>query len=162
MLIEKIKEPLSNVKEIYKIFFKNDNDYSVTFYNFGGYIHSINIPYKNDINQNEDVLLGYNNFNEYKLDSSYLNCIIGRVCNRISNSNFFINDNKYTLFSNIKPHHLHGGKEGFNKKIWKIKNLDQSSAKVSCVLEYISPHLEEGYPGTLNCEATYSLNNNKL
>ena len=90
MLIEKIKEPLSNGKEIYKIFFKNDNDYSVTFYNFGGYIHSINIPYKNDINQNEDVLLGYNNFNEYKLDSSYLNCIIGRVCNRISNSNFFI------------------------------------------------------------------------
>ena len=52
MLIEKIKEPLSNGKEIYKIFFKNDNDYSVTFYNFGGYIHSINIPYKNDINQN--------------------------------------------------------------------------------------------------------------
>lgn len=159
MLIEKKTVATINQEKVSKITFKNDNNYSASFFNFGGYIHSITIPYKKNLYEKEDILLGYENFNQYTKDQSYLNCIVGRVCNRISNSNFFLNNKKYNLFSNAGFHHLHGGKEGFNKKIWKIKSLDQTSNRISCVLEYTSPHLEEGYPGELECKVTYSLTN---
>ena len=119
---KKIEAEIEN-EEIIKITFNNDNNYSVSFYNFGGYIDSIRIPYQNNLSKFEDVLLGYKNFQGYVKDQSYFNCIVGRVCGRISNAKFNLNDKQYLLFANHDPHHLHGGKEGFNKKIWKINNI---------------------------------------
>ena len=87
-------------KEIFKITFRNDNNYSVSFFNFGGYIDSIKIPYNNKINKFEDVLLGYQTLQGYIDDINYLNCIVGRVCGRISNSQFKLNEKIYQLYSN--------------------------------------------------------------
>mgnify|MGYP000921103855 CR=1 FL=1 len=115
-----IKEKIGtkNDHEIYKIKFENDNNYSIEFYNYGCYINSVRIPYYSDPSQSEDVLLGYKHFEGYLGDTSYLNCIVGRVCGRISNSKFIFNNNEYKIISNDGNHHIHGGKEGFNKKIW--------------------------------------------
>ena len=104
----------------------NSNNYKVKFYTLGGYIHEVHIPYLNDNSLTEDVLLGYNNFDDLIISADYFNTIIGRVCNRISNSHFILNDNEYKLFPNTPPHHLHGGKDGFNKKIWKIDKIDKN------------------------------------
>ena len=154
-IIEKI-----NGQEILLLKFTNDNNYSLSFFNFGGYIDSICIPFYEDPSQSEDVILGYRDFQGYVKDQSYFNCIIGRVCGRISNATFDLNGKKYLLFSNNGPHHLHGGEEGFNKKVWKIVKLEETTDCLKCVLQYISPHLEEGYPGKLECKVTYSLTNN--
>jgi aldose 1-epimerase len=156
-----IQEKVTKItdQEIYKIKFENDNNYSVEFYNFGGCINSIRIPYHSNPSESEDVLLGYNDFEGYVNDTSYLNCIVGRVSGRISNAKFILNNNKYKLYANDGNHHLHGGKQGFNKKIWKIVNLEKTTEFLKCVLEYISPHLEEGYPGQLDCKVTYLLTN---
>ena len=159
MFIEKKTEAKIGQEEIKKITFINDNNYSVSFFNFGGYIHSINIPYDNDPSKSEDVLLGYKNFEGYLKDQSYFNCIVGRVCGRISNAEFELNSNKYLLFANSGTHHIHGGKEGFNKKIWKLSNLEKNIDSLECVLDYVSSHLEEGYPGQLTCKTTYTLTN---
>ena len=67
-----------NNQKIYLITINNDNNYSISFYNYGGYIKSILIPYKNK-SKREDVLIGYNSFNNWKNDSEYFNCIIGRT-----------------------------------------------------------------------------------
>ena len=60
------KEIISTIdqKDIFKIALTNDNNFSISFFNYGGYIHSILIPNLNN-NLNEDVVLGYNNFEGY-------------------------------------------------------------------------------------------------
>ena len=158
-LSKNIVKNISN-KEIFLLKFENDNNYSIEFSNYGGYFFSINIPAKIDSNKLEDVLLGYSIFDDYEKDKFYLNSIVGRFCNRISNSHFKLNDLSYNLNPNIRPHHIHGGLNGFNKKIWSIKKIEKEKNYLKCVLSYFSPHMEEGYPGNLSCYCTYILNNN--
>ena len=89
--------------EVVLLKFVNDNNYSTEFYNFGGYFFSINIPKKNDPAQTEDVLLGYSSFENYKQDKIILNAIVGRVCGRIANSRFELNNSTHYLYPNAKP-----------------------------------------------------------
>jgi len=149
-----------NGEKIYSIKFTNKNNYSLNFYNFGGYIHKVLIPYKYDTSKTEDVILGYSDLEGCKNSKSYFNAIIGRVANRISNGKFELNNKEYNLYQNIPPHHLHGGKEGFNKRIWKIEKIENNNDLAICRMSYFSPHSEENYPGNLECKINYSLNNN--
>jgi len=149
-----------NGNDIYSITFINDNNFKITFYTYGGYIHEVIIPYKNNPNQFEDVLLGYGNIDGVLDSNGYFNSIVGRVANRIGSSKFTIDNNEYSLYPNTSPNHLHGGKVGFNKKIWKIENIDEKENSIRCVMKYLSPHMEEKYPGNLDCTVTYELNNN--
>lgn len=156
-----LKEKITTInnQDIFKIKITNDNNYSIEFFNFGGYIHSIYIPYKDEISKTEDVVLGYKNFQDYQDDEYYINALVGRVCGRIAKSKFILNDKIYNLFPNDSSHHIHGGKKGFNKKIWKIELLQNIDNILVCKLIYKSIDMEEQYPGTLNCSATYKLNN---
>ena len=149
-----------NNEDIFSISITNDNNFSISFYTFGGYFHQINIPYKNDSNKFEDVLLGYGKFNDCVIGDDYFNFIIGRVCNRIGSSKFNLNNKDYNLYPNTPPDHLHGGKIGFNKKNWRVLEILENKNEISCCLEYFSPHLEENYPGNLKCKTIYALNNN--
>ena len=90
-----------NNQDILEITFINDNNFEITFYNYGGYIHSILIPYIDNLKKKEDVLLGYGNLTNCLEGPDYFNSIIGRVANRISNSQFEINNLLVSgLFSN--------------------------------------------------------------
>mgnify|MGYP003845974683 CR=1 FL=1 len=71
-----------------------------------------------------------------------------------------IDNNEYQLYSNVAPNHLHGGKVGFNKKIWKIENIEEQTDSIKCIMKYLSQDMEENYPGNLDCTVTYELNNN--
>ena len=137
----------------------NANNYKIKFFTFGGYIHEVLIPNLTDTSINEDVILGYGSVDDILEADGYFNSIIGRVCNRIGNSKFVLNNKEYKLFSNTPPDHLHGGKEGFNKKIWKLDNIIKEKNYIRCSLHYLSKNLEENYPGNLNCKTTYELNN---
>ena len=81
---------------------------------------------------------------------------------RIGQSKFSLNGEEYNLYSNAEPHHLHGGKVGFNKKIWKIADIKKTSQSIKVELTFQSKHLEENYPGNLNCKTIYELNNLSL
>ena len=159
MKISKTKIANINSLDIYSIEFTNNNNYSITFYNLGGYIHKILIPYKENSSLVEDVILGYKNVEGCKVSNSYFNQIIGRVSNRISNAKFSLNNSKFDLFKNINPHHLHGGKEGFNRKSWSIKKIEKNNQCLECRMSYLSTDLEENYPGNLACNVIYKLNN---
>ena len=159
MQYNKQKIDTVNGEDIYCITFINDNNFKITFYTYGGYIHNVIIPYKNNPDKFEDVILGYGDFNKCMEGSGYFNSIIGRVCNRISNSEFTLNNNTYKLFNNIGDDHLHGGNEGFDKKIWSIYYLKKNDTELKCELGYMSKNLDQGYPGNLDCKVTYSLNN---
>ena len=112
----------TNDIDITSITIKNDNNYKVTFYTYGGYIQQINIPLLHQEDKSEDVLLGYGNIEGVLESNGYFNSIVGRVANRIGSSKFNIDSKEFNLFSNTPPNHLHGGKIGFNKKIWEIEN----------------------------------------
>ena len=159
--MEYIQQKITTIddKDVYKIRVINNNNYSIEFFNFGGYIHSINIPYIDSNSETEDVLLGYNKFDDYKKDKDYINAIVGRVCGRITHSKFILNEKTYKLSPNDAPHHIHGGKEGFNKKVWQIIDMEKTNNSFVCKLIYRSKHMEEHYPGNLDCSATYSFNN---
>ncbi len=145
--------------DIDKIEIKNSNNYIISFITYGGYMHEVFIPTFSDPSQHEDVLLGYGSTDEIIKADGYFNSIIGRVCNRIRNSKFILNNKEYNLFPNTPPDHLHGGKFGFNKKIWKIEDIKKQNEFIRCTVTYLSKDGEENYPGNLNCKAIYEFNN---
>ena len=121
---------------------------------FGGIIKEINTPNKNgDI---ENIVLGYKNNNEYLSDKYYVGALIGRYANRIAKSSFKLNDEIIKIDTNENNNHLHGGYNGFHKKHWELVEYDKKQKFV--ILSISSTDLESGYPGNLNCNVKYSLN----
>ena len=142
---------MSAIKE-YKLI--NKNGISVMILSYGGIIKEINTPNKNgDI---ENIVLGYKDNNEYLSDKYYVGALIGRYANRIAKSSFKLNDKIIKIDTNENYNHLHGGYNGFHKKHWELVEYDKKQKFV--ILSISSSDLESGYPGNLNCNVKYSLN----
>ena len=82
---------------------------------------------------------------------------IGRVSNRIAHATLrALNDRDYPLHANNGTNCLHGGKEGWGKRIWTGPRDVQRNGKKAQLFTYTSPHLEEGFPGTVEARVWYS------
>ncbi len=119
--------------------------------NYGARMVGLLVPDKDG--REVDVLTGYNNIDDYLKTESYFGCVVGRFGNRIAKGKFTLNGKTYSLATNNGVNHLHGGPEGFCKKVWDAKQLDSSSVEFS----YLSKDMEEGYPGNLQVKVTYRL-----
>ncbi len=102
-----------------------------------------------------DVILGLKNIEDYANDPAYFGAVIGRVANRIGDARFTLNGKTYELYANNGKNHLHGGKEGFDKKLFDVTPLENGLR-----FHYFSKDGEEGYPGNLNLYVTYTLDDN--
>lgn len=111
-----------------------------------------------DKKSNKDIILGFDKEEGYYHIDSYIGASVGRNANRIGEAKFILNDREYKLTANENSNQLHGGYSNFAKKIWKVKNKDDKSITLS----YFSKNLEEGFPGNLNVEVSYVLDNNNL
>jgi len=105
-----------------------------------------------------DVVLGFDKVGDYVEKSPYFGAIVGRVANRIANATFELDGKTYKLAANNAPHHLHGGKKGWDKVIWTAEPKETANGP-SLKLTHVSPDGEEGYPGTVTATATYTLTN---
>ena len=105
-----------------------------------------------------NLILNLGNISSYKNNKNYLGAICGRYANRIRNSQFKIKGINYKLTRNEGKNILHGGKKGFDSKIWSVKN----SSKSHITYYYISPDKEEGFPGELCSSCRYSIKNSVL
>ena len=143
--------------EIYEYILKNEKGMEVSVINYGGIITSWKAKDRDDNYQ--DIVLGFDNINDYETKNPYFGALIGRYGNRIAKGKFSIDDKNYTLATNNDENHLHGGLKGFDKVIWNIEEIFHESS-ASLVLKYISSDMEEGYPGNLNVKVIYTLNNN--
>lgn len=123
--------------------------------NYGGIIVSLMVPDRTG--ETADVVLGHDTLAEYTDGHPFFGCITGRYANRIAKGKFTLDGKEYTLPVNNGPNSLHGGKSGFDKKLWTVKQADLVSDVPTLVLTYTSADGEEGYPGALSCEVTYSL-----
>lgn len=119
--------------------------------NYGATIVSIEAP---DSDGNiDDLVCGFDTIEEYQSDDNpYFGCVCGRFANRIADGKFSIDGKEYSLAINNGPNALHGGLVGFDKKVWDAEIVGESVK-----MTLVSPDGEEGYPGTLNVELTYSL-----
>jgi aldose 1-epimerase len=100
-----------------------------------------------------DIVLGFDNLDQYLKGHPYLGATVGRVANRIANARFTLDGKTYTLAPKNGPHHLHGGLKGFDKKVWQAEPQAGAAVRFS----YTSPDGEEGYPGTLAVAVTMTL-----
>ena len=122
---------------------------------YGAAIVSLEVPDKNG--NFIDVVLGFDNLEGYLENKANIGAICGRVANRIGNSRFSLNGKEYLLFDNIGGNHLHGGREGFDKRLWEPEKIPNG---VRLYLQ--SPDMDEGYPGKLDCYVEYLLEGTTL
>ncbi len=104
----------------------------------------------------DDVVCGFDKFEDYPSKSPYFGCIAGRYANRIAKGQFSLDKNTYHLAINNEPNSLHGGLKGFDKQIWIAKVVNKG-AEPAVRFTYTSKDGEEGYPGTLTGNVTYTL-----
>jgi aldose 1-epimerase len=114
------------------------------------------VPDKNGMSEN--VVLGFDNLNDYLKDHPYFGALIGRFGNRIENGTFTIDGKEYKLAINNGPNHLHGGLKAFDKIVWDAEQFENPN-EVGVKLHYTSVDMEEGYPGTMDITVVYSLTN---
>lgn len=122
--------------------------------NYGGAVVSLKMPDRNG--NYGDVVLGFDNLNDYVKSSPFFGALIGRYGNRIAKGRFVLNGTEYTLPTNNPPNSLHGGDKGFDKVVWQATPHPSKSAP-SLELTYLSKDGEEGYPGNLSVKAVYTL-----
>ena len=142
--------------DVDKYIISNQQGMEISIINYGGIITSWTAKDKNGVY--EDIVLGFNELSEYEKESPYFGAIIGRYGNRIAKGKFSIEDKEYTLAVNNGDNHLHGGMKGFDKVVWDAETRSTNSS-VSLILTYLSKNMEEGYPGNLEVEVIYTLNN---
>jgi aldose 1-epimerase len=136
---------------------KNNRGMELSVTNYGGTVTSLKVVRANG--KLHDVVLGFDNLEDYLLSQHYIGALVGRYANRIAGGRFSIADRKYTLAQNNGSNHLHGGQRGFDKVLWDAILVDDAES-TGVQLSYLSRDGEEGYPGNLRVQVTYWLNEN--
>jgi aldose 1-epimerase len=145
---------LPNGTEVALYTLVNDRGMKAAITTYGGIVVSLHIPDREG--KLEDVVLGFDTLEEYVDHNPYFGCLVGRYGNRIAKARFTLEGVEYVLAQNDGQNHLHGGRQGFDKRVWMAQAVE-SAFGPSLVLRYTSPDGEEGYPGTLSIEVVYTL-----
>jgi aldose 1-epimerase len=124
--------------------------------NYGGIVVSLAVPDRTG--RRDDVVLGYDTLGEYVKDNPFFGALVGRYGNRIAKGRFTLDGVEYKLAINNGPNHLHGGLRGFDKVVWAAKAQDTPDGP-ALELTYVSPDMEEGYPGRLAVTVVYTWTN---
>ncbi|MGA2406880.1 MAG: aldose epimerase family protein [Bacteroidales bacterium] len=121
--------------------------------NYGARICRIDVPDKNGVKDN--VTMGSETLETIIKGDAFGGAVVGRYANRIANAKFTLDGIEYNLPVNNRPNSLHGGRNGWFSKVWNAEILKKS--KIPAVkFSYVSPDMEEGFPGTVTIEVIYS------
>ncbi|MGY1580288.1 aldose epimerase family protein [Streptomyces sp. MN13] len=121
---------------------------------YGGIVQSLELPDRRGRYAN--VSLGFDDIEDYVASSPYFGALIGRYGNRIAKGRFTLDGKAYQLSVNDGENSLHGGAQGFDKRVWDVEPFTRGS-DVGLHLYYTSVDGEMGYPGTLKSKVTYTL-----
>ena len=155
MIINNKKIGVFEGKELVEYTMKNDNGIEVSILNLGGIITKILVPDKNG--NFENVVLAYEDYNNYFTNDSCYGAVIGRFAGRIYRGKLNLGNESYKFKLNNGQNHLHGAGE-FNNAIWSVNSFIKEN-NIGIVLEYTSKDGSEGYPGEVKVKVTYALNN---
>ncbi len=148
MSISKIKFGEKDGMEVFLYTLDNEKGLTAEILNYGGIIRRL-------VYKGTDMVSGRDTLEEYFLNEGYFGAIIGRNSNRIEGAEFELSEKTYKLYANDGNNNLHGGKEGFDKKVWEAEAVD--SENPSLILKLESPDGEEGFPGNVSVKVTYTV-----
>ncbi len=132
----------------------NDSGVEARITNYGGIVVSLKTPDRNG--KLDDIVLGFDNLDEYLKGHPFYGAIAGRYANRIGKGRFTLNGVEYKLAVNNGENHLHGGVKGFDKAVWKARQVPAKDG-VALELTHFSKDGDEGYPGNLSVKVVYTL-----
>ena len=121
---------------------------------YGAALHTLHV--RDRAGKSEDIVLGHDSFDEYLAQRKFLGATIGRYANRIANARFMLDGAAIRLDANNGPNMLHGGNDGFDRKLWRIVEV-REAPEPAVVLAYTSADGEGGFPGTLEARVTYRI-----
>ncbi|MEO0293499.1 MAG: aldose epimerase family protein [candidate division WOR-3 bacterium] len=137
---------------------RNTKGMEVKVMEFGATLVSIKVPDKKG--KFEDIILGFDSLIDYINDPTYMGVTAGRYANRIGKGKFTLEGKEYILAKNDGENHLHGGIEGFGKKVWDGEELKKEEG-IGVKFTYLSKDGEEGYPGNLKSVVKYIIDKEK-
>jgi aldose 1-epimerase len=132
--------------------------WQATITDYGAILTSFSVPpaESDAAGKPVDVVLGFDSLAGYLAGHPYFGATCGRCSNRIAAGRFDLAGTTYRLATNNGANHIHGGVEGFDKKLWQA--TPRATAKGPAVeFELVSPDGEEGYPGRLVAKVVYTL-----
>lgn len=133
---------------------QNSAGASVTVLNLGGILQSLCIPDRDGVC--DDIVMGFDRAADYLASTTYAGALIGRYANRIRFGRFTLNGKTYQLACNDgDAAHLHGGNIGYNARLWNVA-AESGETEDRLILTLHSPDMEEGYPGALSVQVTYT------
>jgi len=140
--------------EVHVFTLTNSKGVEARIINYGGTVLSLKVPDRNGIMG--DVVLGFDNLDDYIKKSPYFGCLVGRFGNRIAGGKFSLNGKSCVLAKNNGENSLHGGLKGFDKVVWAA-TTKMTADGPALGLNYVSNDGEEGFTGTLSVTAVYTL-----
>ena len=141
-------------EEVHEYTLSNPGGISTSVITWGGIMRTLVVPDRNG--GVADIVLGFDSLKPYEDRHPYFGTITGRFANRIAQGRFTLDGKSYALATNNGPNHLHGGINGFDRKIWSA-TASSTPGTARLTLSYVSPDGEEGYPGELSTTVTYTL-----
>lgn len=145
---------LPDGREVELCVLTNGSGIQVSIMAYGGIVTSLTAPDRNG--QFADVVLGFDNLEDYLRGHPYFGAVVGRYGNRIAGGMFTLDDQIYSLSRNNNQNHLHGGEVGFDKALWSAQPMSTANGPL-LRLHHISPDGDEGYPGRLEVSVDYTL-----
>lgn len=142
-------------RDIYLFMLRNSNGMSICLTDFGAILVSVFTEDKNG--KFHDVVLGFDQLEQYSDNIPYFGSTIGRNANRIAGSSFSISSKIWNLDKNEGENNLHGGYDGYHKRVWNHEAIDAEESSV--IFKLKSPHGDQGFPGSLEVSVTYTLTN---
>ena len=149
---------LSDGTPVEEVVLKNSKGMTAKLITYGAAVQSLMVPDR--AGTPGDVVIGYDSIEGYEKTPNFTNVTVGRYANRIAGGKFTLDGKTYTLPLNDKTNTLHGGPKGWDKHNWTIKGVTQGADAASVTFDLTSPDGDQGFPGTVQAEVTYSLNEN--
>jgi len=146
-----------NGKEVYLLTLTNKAGNVIKLTNFGAKINWIEVPDKNG--KKDNITFGYDSFDATLKGDMSFGSVVGRYANRIAGGKFTLDGKEYHTPLNNGPNTLHGGPLGWHSVVWDAEILKDSKYP-AVKFTYVSPDMEEGFPGTVNAAITYTWTDN--
>lgn len=124
---------------------------------YGGIVTALDVPDRNG--KVADIVLGFDSLHDYETYNGniHFGALIGRYANRIAGGRFSLDGKTWQLPVNDGPNTLHSGPNSFDTKVWTVTGTHSDGKSSSVTLRYVSPDGENGFPGTLTADVTYTL-----
>ena len=140
--------------EVERIVLRGAEGFEAGIIPYGAVLHTLHVPDREK--HSDDIVLGHDAFDEYLAQRKFLGATIGRYANRIAGGQFTLDGAIVKLDVNNGPNMLHGGNDGFDRKLWRIVEMKETP-EPAVAMDYSSADGEGGFPGKLEARVTYRI-----